>query len=81
MPTYNFRHNETGEEQEIVMKIRELDQWKVDNPQWSQFHQSAPNFGYAIGGDMISKTPDGFTDLLKSIKKGSGRGNTITTKN
>ena len=34
-----------------------------------------------VGGvkDMFGKTPDGFKDLMKRTKKGSGIGNTIKT--
>ena len=80
MPTYNFRHKETGEEIEKLLRISELDNWKAENPEWKQFLTGAPGFNYNGTKDAISRTPDGFKDHLKRIKKGSGRGNTIRTK-
>ena len=80
MPTYNFRNKETGEETELLMKISELDQYKKENPHLEQFLKGAPMLARE-GRDAIAKTPDGFTDVLKSIKKASGKNTTINTKN
>lgn len=80
MPTYNFRNKETGEEIEVLMKISELDEYKANNPHMEQFLKKPPLLARE-SRDIISRTPDGFNDVLKSIKKGSGRNTTIHTKN
>lgn len=80
MPTYNFRNIQTGEEFELTMKISELDEYKQNNPDMQQFLTSAPTLAREAS-DIISKTPDGFNDVLKSIKKASGKNHTIHTKN
>ena len=77
MPTYIFKNIETEEIEEHYMKISELDQFKEDNPQLKIQLQ---------GMNMVSDTKSTLTraggewqDFLKSMKKGSGRGNTIKT--
>jgi hypothetical protein len=76
MPTYTFLNSDTGEEFDIVLRIAELDDYKRDHPQLSLVHRSAPR----INRDSGKQKPDeGFRDVLKSIKKASGRGNHINT--
>ena len=79
MPIYNFRNKETGEETTEMMKIAELDQFKKDNPHLEQFLTGAPA-SVGMVRDMHSRVPDGFTDVMKQIKSGSGSRNTIKTK-
>ena len=43
MPTYIFKDKKTDEVFEIVMKISELDDYKLNNPKFSQL-PTAPNF-------------------------------------
>lgn len=77
MPTYIFKNKETEEIEEHYMKISELDQFKEDHP----------NLLIQLQGmNMVSDTKSALTraggewqDFLKSMKKGSGRGNTIKT--
>ena len=79
MPVYSFRNKETNEETEVFLKIAELDQYKEDNPQLQQFI-SKPHASVGMVKDMYSRVPDGFNDVVKQIKKGSGMRNTIKTK-
>lgn len=79
MPTYSFRNLKTGEEIEIILRISELDQYKEDNPHLQQFIGKAPE-NVGMVKDMYSRVPDGFNDVVKQIKKGSGLRNTIKTK-
>ena len=67
MPTYNFRDKETGDEFEIRMSISDLDKYKQDNPHLEQFHTNFP--GVVGDAGIRNKVPDGFRDVLKSIKK------------
>jgi hypothetical protein len=45
LPTYTFKNLETGELEEHVMKMSELDQFKIDNPQLERALVDAPSFG------------------------------------
>jgi len=76
MPVYNFRDNDTGETSEVTLKIAELDSFKSENPHLSQVHLSAPRLSR---DDGKQKPDDGFRDVLRSIKKASGRGANINT--
>lgn len=79
MPTYNFRDIETGEVTEVMMRMSELDEYKKNNPHLQQFLTGAPALSTS-GGSTGLKIDNGFNDVLKKIKAGSGRGNTINTK-
>jgi hypothetical protein len=76
MPIYNFRDSDSGDISEVVLKISELDSFKSEHPHLHQVHLSAPTLSR---DDGRKKPDDGFRDVLKSIKKASGRGNTINT--
>lgn len=79
MPTYNFRDLESGEVTEVMMKISELDDYKQQNPHLQQFLTAAPGLSSDGGGGGL-RIDNGFNDVLKRIKAGSGRRNTINTK-
>jgi len=81
MPTYNFRNNETGEEFEIQMRISELDDYKKNNPNLTQFLTGAPSVAYDSASLGVRKTDDNFNSLLKHIKKGNSKGTTKSTIN
>ena len=78
MPQYDFKNKETGEVTEVLLRISEYDQWIVDNPEWVRYFpaSSAPKIVSGIG-NLHSKVPDGFKDVLSRVKKGSSKGNTI----
>lgn len=78
MPTYDVKNVETGEEKEVIMSYSSLQEY-LSSGEWTQVHKKSVEL-VRENGDVISKSPDGWTDLLKSIKKGSGRGNTIRHK-
>ena len=80
MPGYTFKHNETGEIIEVDMRPSEYDDWKENNPEYSRYFGAAPALSWGGTRDVISKIPDGFNDILKTVKKSSGRDNTIKTK-
>lgn len=77
MPTYTFKNKDTDEPLfEVSLRISELDQFKADNPHLQQIITGAPS----MARDAGNKKPDeGFRDVLKSIKKASGRGANINT--
>lgn len=76
MPIYNFRNTDTGETSEVTLKIAELDSFKSENPHLQQVHLSAPKLSR---DDGKQKPDEGFRDVLRSIKKASGRNNNINT--
>jgi len=67
MPTYQFVNKETGETFDIFMSIHDLDKYKEDNPNLEQYHDSFP--GVVGSAGIKNQVPDGFRDVLKSIKK------------
>jgi hypothetical protein len=74
MPSYNLRHPETGEIEEHNCSIAQYEQLKEQG--YTQVYTSTPSL-VTHHGSVVSRTPDGYKDLLKNIKKHSGRGNTI----
>ena len=76
MPTYEFRDKDTGETFEKRMSMLDLDKYKEDNPNLEQYHSTYP--GLVADAAIKDKRPDGFKDVLKSIKK-ANPGSTIDT--
>ncbi len=77
MPLYDVRVTETGEEKEISCSYTSLKE-KVDSGELQILHKSSAMLVRDVG-EHLSKTSDGWKDLMKSIKKGSGKDNTINT--
>lgn len=77
MPTYQFLDKKTGEIQEHFMTISEAEEFSKNNP----------HLEWLCGSPMIcdpwrvgrKKPDDGFRDVLKNIKKKSGKTSTINT--
>ncbi len=78
MPTYDIKNVETGEEQEVICSYSSL-QEKIASGEWIQVHKGAVTLARDVGEGPLGKTSDGYKDLLKNIKRHSGRGNTIKT--
>jgi hypothetical protein len=76
MPIYTFRNNHTGELFDETMKISEMEEFINKNPHLS-IVPAIPKF---VAGRGTIKPDDGFTDILKTIKK-QNPGSTIRTKN
>jgi|TARA_B110000881_G_scaffold199016_1_gene196260 hypothetical protein len=77
MPTYEVRDLKTGEDTEILCSHASL-QEKIDSGRFVQIHKSTANL-ISHHGSILGKTSDGWKDLNKRIKQGSGRGNSIKT--
>ena len=75
MPTYLIKNTETEEEKEVFMSYGTLQHYLEVNPEWKQIHKSS----HLVSGvkDVFARTDDGWKDVMKSIKKGSGKGNTV----
>lgn len=67
MPTYQFRSKDTQEIFELVMKMRELDQYLADNPNVERFHDEAPPIGDPVRLG-IRRIDNGFKEVLQKIK-------------
>lgn len=77
MPTYNFVHNETGEESTEFMMISELDDFVANNEHLT-LQVSAPAIASGRGR---GKPDDSFRDILRNIKKEHSKGLTSSTVN
>ena len=64
MPTYEFRNTTTGEIEEHIMRISQLDAFKEANPHLERTITQAP----AFAGDHITiKKDTGFKEVLQRI--------------
>ena len=77
MPSYTLKDTSTLEEFEVVCSWDELQVRLNEMPDLIQV-LSTPKI-VSSTGNLHSKTPDGFKDLLGRIKKGSGENSTIKT--
>lgn len=77
MPTYDMKNVKTGEVKEMFLKIAEKEAM-VESGEWEQVILE-PMKMVRTTTSSLSKTSDGWKDLLGRIKKGSGRNNTIKT--
>lgn len=69
MPTYNFKHNETGEVIELFLKLSEREDWLKNNPDWSTTILSAP--GVTSGNTSALKMAgDGWKEVQNRVKSG-----------
>jgi hypothetical protein len=75
MPLYHFKNKETGEESSLFMRISEQDDFLNANPELEIVIK--PVLIVSGVGDL--KPDNGFRDVLKRIKKASGKTNTIET--
>ena len=77
MPTYTMMHKETEEEQNTFCSYEESLKFLEENPDWTRVI-TAPAL-VSTTGNVINKTSGDWKDLMKNIKKGSGKGNNIKT--
>jgi len=68
MPTYNFRHRETGEVIERLMKIVEREEFLRDNPQYESVILGAPSLGDPVRLGL-RKPDQGFREVLAKAKE------------
>ena len=74
MPTYNMKNLETEQVVTVVLSLAEREDM-LSTGEWTQL-LSAPNF-VSQHGSTFGKTSGDWKDLMKSIKKGSGKNNTV----
>jgi hypothetical protein len=70
MPTYVFRNKETGEQFEQIMKMSELDSFRVENPQLETVIQAVA-FGDPTKLSSSRKFDSGFKEVLQKIHERS----------
>ncbi len=75
MPTYTLKNIKTNNRWDTICSWNQLQEMLNHDPEIIQV-PSAPRFVSATK-DMYGQTPDGFKDLKRKIKSGSGKGNTI----
>jgi len=81
MPTYTFRNVTTGDITEHTMRMSELDQFKVANPDLEQYHstETMPGLGDPMRMDLpgVTKANDAFEKgVIERIKR-NVPGNTL----
>jgi hypothetical protein len=76
MPTYTFSNLDTGELEEHVMKMSELDAFKVSNPRLERAFVDTPSFGDPIRMGRV-KPDNGFREVLQKISERSPGGRVL----
>lgn len=74
MPTYTMKNKKTGEVNDMFISISKMEEM-TSSGEWEQIIGS-PNLVTHVNG-TLSKAGSGWSDLLKGVKKGSGKNNTI----
>lgn len=74
MPTYTMINKETGEVQDMILSFSERDELLAAGKYTQKLN--TPKIVTHVGG-TLRQTSDGWKDLLKNVKKGSGKDNTI----
>ncbi len=77
MPSYTMRHTQTKEEKTLILSFSERETFLKENPDWIQV-PTTPRIVSGVGSNL-SKTDNGWKEVLNKIKKGSGKGHTINT--
>ena len=74
MPSYPVKNLKTGETKELMMSMKDYDQWRKDNPDWDKdWMQGVANVG-EVGEvyDKLRKTHPGWNDVLHKASKAPG---------
>lgn len=75
MPTYTMRNRKTDETVDMVLSLSEREKFLEENPDWEQCLSAPKTVTTTIS--TLRRAGDGFKDVLREIKKKSGRDNTI----
>lgn len=78
MPTYTFKNKITNEETDRFISYNEYDKFVEEN---SDLERVFKPVRIVAGTGFNIKTDNGFRDVLKRIKGGSGMDNTIDSGN
>lgn len=77
MPTYDLKHVPTGEVAEHFVSIGTMEEM-ISSGEYEVVHRETAGMVTHTDG-ILSKTSGDWRDLLKRVKKGSGRTSTIKT--
>ena len=55
MPTYPVKNLKTGETKEIVMTMKQYDQWRKDNPDWDKDWSQGTGGTVSAVGDVYKR--------------------------
>ena len=74
MPIYPVKNYSTGEEKELVMTMKEYEEWRKENPEWDKdWSKGCASLGEV--GDwrnkLVSKKP-GWNDVLHKASQAPG---------
>ena len=72
MPTYPIKNNQTGEEKELIMSMKEYDQWRKDNPDWDKDWSQGSGGVVSAVGDVYSRTDGGWNEVLSRVSEMPG---------
>ena len=74
MPTYPVKHKETGETKEMIMSMKEYDQWRKDNPEWDKDWSKGVAGVGEVGEwkDKLRKSNPGWNEVLQRAGKMPG---------
>ncbi|MDA1317476.1 MAG: zinc ribbon domain-containing protein [bacterium] len=75
MPLYTVKNKVTGETESLICPYEDLKLLLSENPDLQQ-SLAAPRTVSGIK-DVRARIPDGFKDVLRKVKQGSGKQNTI----
>jgi predicted nucleic acid-binding Zn ribbon protein len=65
MPNYTFQDTNTGDIQEVFMRISELTEFKESNPHLKQLITGAPALAGSVS--LRDKRPDGFKEVMSRV--------------
>ena len=78
MPTYTFHDNVTNTDEDIFMKMSEVETFLTENPHKTKIITSNPSIVSGVEMGASNKPDRGFRDILRNIKKNNRR-STINT--
>jgi hypothetical protein len=67
MPTYSFKHKETGDITIRIMKMSELDEYKASNPELETYIESSMVVKSLNIKGILSGNNTGFKEVLQRI--------------
>lgn len=75
MPVYTFVNTKTKEEFDKIMPSDDLGKYLEDNPDLRRVFKPTPSISTHISN--LTRAGGDWQDILKKIKRGSGKGDTI----
>ena len=72
MPTYPIKNLKTGETKELLMSMKEYDQWRKDNPDWDKDCSQGAAGTVSGTGDAYSRTDGGWNEVLSKVAQVPG---------